>query len=166
VVPYGPQGQAVGVAQSVDSAVDARCERRLVCRALCFCSGISDRINRAPGCYSCQDMYMTCCNGTCVDLTSDRNNCGICGKQIAANLNCCNGFPTDLQTDPLNCGRCFHSYGRGLEDYVVGSDVDRRCCRGVCRDVAKDNFNCGACGNVCPPGTVCFLGNCTSAPTY
>jgi len=47
VVADGPQGQAVRVAQPVDRAVDARRERRLLCRAACFCSSHSRTLRLA-----------------------------------------------------------------------------------------------------------------------
>jgi hypothetical protein len=41
---------------------------------------------------------LTCCNGTCVDLSSDRNNCGECGK--VCTFPCTNGRCGNVQCDP------------------------------------------------------------------
>ncbi|KAI4307971.1 hypothetical protein L6164_031095 [Bauhinia variegata] len=47
-----------------------------------------------------------CCRNRCVDLRSDRNNCGLCGIRCVFNWQCCRGICTDTKRNPFNCGRC------------------------------------------------------------
>ncbi|HZQ34386.1 MAG TPA: hypothetical protein VFD32_00520, partial [Dehalococcoidia bacterium] len=83
----------------------------------------------APGCKSdgeCQSIsdgggsLARCCNGQCLDGTSDDFNCGSCGYSCAAvGATCCcgacsgSGCSAILQTSPLNCGSCGHVCGSG-----------------------------------------------------
>jgi hypothetical protein len=46
-----------------------------------------------------------CCGGTCVDLTSDPQNCSKCGNSCGG-LACCAGACTDTNWDMNNCGSC------------------------------------------------------------
>jgi hypothetical protein len=56
----------------------------------------------APACAEGQ----TCCNGTCVNLETDRNNCNACGNVCAgADDGCCDGTCASL-LDGTNCGVC------------------------------------------------------------
>ena len=50
----------------------------------------------------------TCCasTGACVQLDTDKNNCGFCMYRCAAALGCCNGSCVSLMTDISNCGTC------------------------------------------------------------
>jgi hypothetical protein len=48
----------------------------------------------------------TCCNGTCVDLRTDPNNCNACGNVCPfADSGCCNGTCANL-VDGKTCGAC------------------------------------------------------------
>jgi hypothetical protein len=80
----------------------------------------------------------TRCSGTCVDLKTDSNNCGACGKVCAAGTSCSN---------KLCCGA-------GLVN-----------CSGTCVDLKTDSSNCGACGKVCAAGTSCLSSKCSSPAT-
>lgn len=48
----------------------------------------------------------TCCGSGCIDLKTDRNNCGFCGFPCALGQTCCNGRCTDIRTDIDNCRTC------------------------------------------------------------
>jgi hypothetical protein len=83
---------------------------------------------------------------SCVDTSSDPNNCGACGN-VCASGEC-------------EAGVCLQAEGceAGLTD-----------CGGVCVDLATDLDNCGACGEVCESslvGVACLAGECvrTSCP--
>ncbi|KAG6543296.1 hypothetical protein Mapa_015210 [Marchantia paleacea] len=47
-----------------------------------------------------------CCDGVCVDLSSNTNNCGHCRYKCSFSLGCCGGSCVNLQTDSSNCGAC------------------------------------------------------------
>ncbi|MCA9687771.1 MAG: hypothetical protein KC457_36770, partial [Myxococcales bacterium] len=90
------------------------------------------------------------CNGQCVQLENDPNNCGMCGNDCGQEScgngmclpNCdqfpdeCDGMCTDLETDPLNCGGC----GEACNN-------DELCINGNCREfLANWEIMC----NMCP----------------
>lgn len=70
----------------------------------------------------CHLLAGTCCNGNCVKLQTDNNNCGKCGNECGNLRKCiagkcvlplcskgqtnCNGECLDTQTDRRNCGCC------------------------------------------------------------
>ncbi len=78
------------------------------------------------------------CGGTCVDLASDRNNCGGCGRGCRSGELCVFGVCSSLCGAPLMI------------------------CNGLCIDVQTDPRNCGGCGIVCPTG-ICNGGRCRDA---
>jgi hypothetical protein len=86
---------------------------------------------------------LTACTGKCHDLTSDSDNCGLCGHSCATNSVCRKGICT-----PVTC-TCNPSCPPG-ETWCLGS----------CVKTSSDNNNCGACGKVCTNGTVCTSGLC------
>ena len=89
----------------------------------------------------------TKCGGTtCLDLKTDKNNCGSCGNACADA--CCNGVCVDTTSDDANCGSCGASCTGG-----------NTCCSSSCVDTKTDLVNCGACGASCN-GT-CAAGKCT-----
>jgi hypothetical protein len=51
---------------------------------------------------------MTSCNGTCVNLNTDSDNCGACGSVCGVNTRTCCGGGTcaDTRDDSNNCGSC------------------------------------------------------------
>ncbi|KAK7316782.1 hypothetical protein RJT34_00498 [Clitoria ternatea] len=49
-----------------------------------------------------------CCRNRCVNVTSDRNNCGFCAIRCPFNWQCCGGFCRNINLSFLNCGRCGH----------------------------------------------------------
>ncbi len=55
---------------------------------------------------SCLGVDNTCCNNTCVDTTSDQNNCGGCSMPCNS-LTCCSSTCVDtMGSDDNNCGGC------------------------------------------------------------
>lgn len=126
----------------------------------------------------------TNCNGTCVDLTSDANNCSACGIACDAGdvckdslcspanggAGCSTASPTrcgttcaDLNTDPNNCGACGAACGAnevctgGVCGACTGGQTS---CAGVCVDLSSDPANCGACAIACTGVDVCTDGQC------
>jgi hypothetical protein len=51
---------------------------------------------------------MGCCDGTCLDMTADNENCGGCDFRCPSDEGCCGGACTDLQTES-NCHSCGRS---------------------------------------------------------
>lgn len=49
-----------------------------------------------------------CCRNRCVDVTSDVNNCGLCGIRCPFTWTCCRGICVNTNVNPFNCGRCFN----------------------------------------------------------
>jgi len=78
------------------------------------------------------------CNGTCVDLASNPNNCGSCGK--VAPGGCVSGVPQPCPTG-----------------YIV--------CNSTCVS-ASSSSNCGICGYVCPSGSACTTNPSGSSPAF
>ncbi|MGH8327355.1 MAG: hypothetical protein ACRET2_11375 [Steroidobacteraceae bacterium] len=95
----------------------------------------------------------TKCNGQCVDLESDTNNCGSCGNVCVSPSNCQNG---QCQLVCEACGSGHQS--PGMQVCVVGGAAQ-------CVDTWTDPDNCGGCGNVCPDSvngfrSLCNCGQC------
>ncbi|KAL2492291.1 Stigma-specific STIG1-like protein 4 [Abeliophyllum distichum] len=49
-----------------------------------------------------------CCRNRCVDVTSDVNNCGLCGIRCPFNWQCCRGLCININVNPFHCGSCEH----------------------------------------------------------
>jgi hypothetical protein len=144
-----------------------------------FVTGCSQTcwVGGEPKDFPCHGCVITCapgdtlCGTTCVNTSTNRNNCGACGHACAANESCqnsqcvcappsglCAGTCTNLLTDPGNCGSC----GNACANLWPGQATS--CCNGVCKNISSDHGNCGACGNACQPGFVCSGGVCTCPP--
>lgn len=126
----------------------------------------------------------TSCDNFCVDLSSNRFNCGACGNSCGEQ-ECSNGVCgqqtcpsgqtlcrnpenepacTDLMTDGLNCGACNHQCN-GSERCANGTcGQEQSCewatCNGQCVNTQTDRFHCGGCGYECPGGQGCYNGRC------
>lgn len=79
------------------------------------------------------------CGGHCVDLNTDFNNCGGCGRTCPTGTMC-------------QGGSCVCAGGLTL-------------CGTTCVSTQGDPENCGSCGNRCDPGQYCRAGVCTSECT-
>ncbi|PSK42215.1 hypothetical protein B9Z65_4129 [Elsinoe australis] len=122
------------------------------------------------------------CNGQCLDMSGDRDNCGGCGAYCPASiangilkgLTCSGGTcgcHADTSNDANNCGRCGFSCGDGQKcsggKCVCKGDTctvyRRRFGTNVavkaCVDFQTHPQNCGGCGNVCSSG-YCVQGRC------
>ncbi|URE04297.1 Stigma-specific protein, Stig1 [Musa troglodytarum] len=47
-----------------------------------------------------------CCRKQCVNMMTDNQNCGQCGKKCQFGQACCGGSCVDVMYDPKNCGGC------------------------------------------------------------
>jgi hypothetical protein len=121
------------------------------------------------------------CDGTCVDVLNDPNNCGACGNVCGDGTCCsggecvslcsegriwCDGQCVDPVNDSDNCGACGNTCSDGTccTKAYCGSmcELGRTFCDGICLDTVNDPNNCGACGNVCGEGSVCDDGACVA----
>ena len=119
---------------------------------------------------------LVCCNGACVDISADFQNCNGCGLACFLGFNCCGGVCSNPTTDVNNCGSC----GTACSS-ICGQPpkcMNRTCLGGPCGNecgwadcnmnpadgcethIDTDTNNCGACGNVCPMGQRCVAGKC------
>jgi len=149
------------------------------------CSGGTCGIICDPGyipdgntCRVACDPGYTDCDGVCVDLSSDPNDCGNCGNVCPTpdngsatcsggicGVDCDSGYSecgdecVDTQSDLSNCGDC------GIICYppnnaiatCIGGSCGYNCDPGytecgsmICVDTQSDTYNCGTCGIVCP----------------
>lgn len=54
-----------------------------------------------------------CCNKQCVNVMSDRVNCGMCGKKCKYQESCCKGLCVNTAFDGKNCGKCNNRCKKG-----------------------------------------------------
>lgn len=128
------------------------------------------------------------CEGACVDLQRDQNNCGACSKVCDTGQACvagqctttcppgmmlCSGLQasagnticTDVMSDFANCGSCGHACAdgtlcsKGQCTALCGQGLTD--CNRSCVSLTSDPLNCGQCGTACPMGQACTAGACT-----
>jgi hypothetical protein len=132
------------------------------------------------------------CEAICVDLKSDQENCGSCGKACGGaqvcvagmcatqcpnnEIACASGGSTscvNAKSDNANCGMCGKACKPGE---VCSGGVCSTSCQGVamcgqdggqayCADLKTDNANCGKCGKACNATEACVAGTCTGSCT-
>jgi hypothetical protein len=110
------------------------------CSTAVPCTGGQVCVNNACVC----PPYQALCNGSCMAVSNDPNNCGACGSACTGSTfcwlgKCVSACPFDNAT------------GEGL-----------KACGNSCVDTASDNANCGTCGRACMNGQVCADGNCVT----
>lgn len=118
----------------------------------------------------------TLCGGNFVDVHSDHDNCGACGKIcnwdsqcVAGTCTCmattCGAICVELDENPKNCGACGNVC-------PANQWCDRGSCTGVCHGTICDNWctdlrtdpgACGACGHRCGDVETCVAGVCVCA---
>ncbi|XP_030490695.2 stigma-specific STIG1-like protein 1 [Cannabis sativa] len=64
-------------------------------------------------CYAKGSAGSDCCKKKCVDLSSDRVNCGRCGKKCKFSELCCKGRCVNPRSDKRNCGSCNNRCNKG-----------------------------------------------------
>lgn len=93
-----------------------------------------------------------CCGGTCIDVTSDANNCGACGTRCTPNAPSCVGGSC---TCPESGRACTAPTAGGGGFGGGGGSPGESCCPGRgC--VANTNTDCGC--MACPDGDDCVVG--------
>jgi hypothetical protein len=131
----------------------------------------------------------TCGRDECVDLFTDPDNCGECGRDCnggtcaralcvcggtscTAGAICCDGACSNLNTDRSNCGVCGNLCPAGIgctlgvctgEACPGGCGDGLTCCGLGCVDTRYDAANCGTCGHACSSGQICDNGICLTS---
>ena len=127
----------------------------------------------AGGSIACGAGQMVC-GTSCVNTTSDPNNCGGCfipcsTGQICQNSQCgcqaglldCNG--ACVPSDASHCGSCTTVCGANqvCSNNACSSDCGAQTlCGTACVDTASSNANCGSCGRACAATQRCENSNC------
>jgi hypothetical protein len=132
-----------------------------------------------PDAASC-DAPRAVCAGSCVDVRSDKNNCGGCGVRCGASQACmgsrcvdgcpapnlmCGASCVNAQTDRNHCGFC-GNVCNASQNCVSGACTaicpsPNVMCGASCVNVQSDRNNCGSCGTVCAASQNCVSGACT-----
>lgn len=138
-----------------------------------------------PGKEACQEL--------CVDLKSDPEHCGECGKACPGTQACVAGAcatscPTgellctssgktacvNPKGDNANCGMCDKRCKAGEVCYAgtcsTSCQGETLCVpeggvQGYCANLKNDNANCGKCGSACNSTEACLSGVCTGSCT-
>ncbi|HET9954998.1 MAG TPA: hypothetical protein VFQ61_10865 [Polyangiaceae bacterium] len=166
-----PQGGAIG---SGGSAAQGGAAAGTLTTGM---GGSSTATAGAAGAGACQAGQASC-SGSCVDLQSNAQNCGQCGRPCSADQVCsagqctcaapravCSGKCVDLQTDAANCGTCGTPCGAGLACAagLCQCAAGQLRCGAACVDPMKDLQNCGGCGTPCALGQSCTAGQCVES---
>ena len=91
-----------------------------------------------------------------------------CAGPCPAGLTACDGRCVDLRSDPDNCGRCDNECEDKYAQVCSNGKCAAKCaptlsnCSGACVDETVDPANCGACGFACGCGQVCTGGVCVT----
>ncbi|MFT5355208.1 MAG: hypothetical protein ACI9KE_002424 [Polyangiales bacterium] len=124
------------------------------------------------------------CDGRCLSLQANANNCGACGVTCGAGQPCvdgacstecspplvrCDGRCLSVTSDAEHCGGCGMACGAGTVCFdsacLAGGCPDETTdCGGSCVDTEASAAHCGSCGNECA-GTGCEAGMCTCGDT-
>ncbi|KAJ6965866.1 stigma-specificIG1-like protein 1 [Populus alba x Populus x berolinensis] len=57
-------------------------------------------------CHILQGKNYKCCNNKCMDLSTDKQNCGACKRKCKYTEDCCRGECVLLSLDKRHCGKC------------------------------------------------------------
>ena len=127
----------------------------------------------------CQNPSYLQCNGTCIDVQGDSQNCGACGKvcpndQVCTHATCavvcgggtsrCGNNCVDLKSDPQHCGGCNTACSTGQVCNKAACALTCQAgltnCGGACVDTTSDDANCNGCGLACADGQYCINSTC------
>ena len=154
--------------------------RRKACGNLWLLVGFAVLAGCGKSCFEFFPCTHTECGDSCVDTSSDPNNCGRCGNVCTGETPFCQngqcagcssgltlcgwGYCADLATDTANCGACgSNCFGGVCDAGVCACPQGATLCGGICQNLSVDSRNCGRCGNVC--AGVCQHGQCQPCPS-
>ncbi len=140
----------------------------------------SDTCEAGKCIYTCEESFKNC--GTdntidfvnCIDITSDRNNCGDCEHICSTGQSCVNGTCECPEGQTLCYGKCMDLSSLNIEqcssDEETGEwsktcvagydDCDQKIDNGCEINVTSDSANCGSCANICLGGQYCSESTC------
>ncbi len=122
-----------------------------------FACGSPSMPDGGVNCSSCAGT--TACNGICVTLSSDPNNCGACGNVCAAGESCTNGSCTPLCAAGEVCAAGLCAAECPVGQTSCGSQNGTK----SCVLLSSDPANCGACGSACGASEACVDGACVAS---
>src|SRR5580692_2129537 len=116
------------------------------------------------------------CSGTCINVQTDSQNCGACGKTCGSGSSCQSGACT-CTSGFVSCGgSCVASNAQHCGSSCsacTGTDVcdsdgtcsstcssGSKCSDGACSS-NTNSADCGTCGNACTGGSTCVNGSCS-----
>jgi endo-1,4-beta-D-glucanase Y len=116
------------------------------------------------------------CSGTCINVQTDSQNCGACGKTCGSGSSCQSGECT-CTSGFVSCGgscvasnaqHCGSSCSACTGTDVCNSDgtcsstcsSGSKCSDGACSS-DTNSADCGTCGNACTGGSTCVNGSCS-----
>ncbi len=106
----------------------------------------------AEGKCLCPQQY-TLCKNSCANLKTDFGSCGKCGNMCPDGAQCVNGKCICPQGSvPCDKTACDQFFPEGS------------CNKTQCVYIKTDRYNCGKCGSVCPDGSECVNGKCSTCP--
>jgi hypothetical protein len=159
------------------SCIDGDCEPGTVCCApdhrlnpparYCVGPSTTDELNCGACGVDCADTGIqgrpTCCQGACVDRSTNCMNCGTCGNACVSGEKCCDGRRLDVTGDNSNCGDC----GSDCKPPQVCQNSSCVCPANCPPGQVQDPQTCACTCGSCPPGQVpdsqtcaCTCGSC------
>jgi hypothetical protein len=121
------------------------------------------------------------CSEGCVDVSSDRDNCGACGFSCGPLALCVSStcvacppnetacgttgaaFCADLTANDQNCGSCGNACALGTSCKAGQCVCPLTTCGTACVDTTNDAMHCGSCTNACPSGAANEIATCTNS---
>jgi hypothetical protein len=112
------------------------------------------------------------CSGTCINVQTDSQNCGACGKTCGSGSSCQSGACTCtsgfvscggscVASNAQHCGSsCSACTGTDVCDSDGTCSSGSKCSDGACSS-NTNSADCGTCGNACTGGSTCVNGSCS-----